>query len=208
MPYAPHMAQHCVRHNAWERRPIETPDDKLFISANSLLRDSIELARLIVRSGFRPTFLAAMWRGGAPIGIAVQEVLEYHSIHTDHIAIRTSSYTGIDNQSKTVRVHALDYLVSRISAEDQLLLIDDVFDSGRSLEAVIAELKRRCKRNLPEKPRIATVYYKPARNRTSLVPDYYVRDTDRWLVFPHEIQGLTREEILAHKPVDESFFES
>jgi hypothetical protein len=88
------------------------------------------------------------------------------------------------------------------------LLIDDVFDSGRSLEAVIAELKRRCKRNLPEKPRIATVYYKPARNRTSLVPDYYVRDTDRWLVFPHEIQGLTREEILAHKPVDESFFES
>jgi hypothetical protein len=26
-------------------------------------------------------------------------------------------------------------------------------------------------------------------------------------VFPHEIQGLTREEILAHKPVDPSFFE-
>jgi hypoxanthine phosphoribosyltransferase len=206
--YAPHMAQHCVRYNAWERRTIETPDDKLFISANSLLRDSIELARLIVRSGFRPTFLVAMWRGGAPIGIAVQEVLEYHSIHTDHIAIRTSSYTGIDHQSKTVRVHALDYLVSRLSAEDQLLLIDDVFDSGRSLEAVLAELKRRCKRNLPEKPRIATVYYKPARNRTSLIPDYYVRDTDRWLVFPHEIQGLTREEILEHKPVGENFFES
>ena len=149
-----------------------------------------------------------MWRGGAPIGIAVQEVLEYHSIHTDHIAIRTSSYTGIDHQSKTVRVHALDYLVSRLSAEDHLLLIDDVFDSGRSLEAVLAELKRRCKRNLPEKPRIATVYYKPARNRTSLIPDYYVRDTDRWLVFPHEIQGLTREEILEHKPVGENFFES
>ena len=182
--------------------------DKLFISANSLLRDSIELARLIVRSGFRPTFLVAMWRGGAPIGIAVQEVLEYHSIHTDHIAIRTSSYTGIGNQAKTVRVHALDYLVSQLSAEDELLLIDDVFDSGRSLEAVIAELSRRCKRNLPEKLRIATVYYKPARNRTALVPDYYVRDTDRWLVFPHEIQGLTREEILEHKPVGENFFES
>src|SRR5271170_6597001 len=181
--------------------------EKLFISANSLLRDSMELARLIVHSGFRPTFLVAMWRGGAPIGIGVQEVLEYHSIHTDHIAIRTSSYTGIDKQSKTVRVHALDYLVSRITAEDQLLLIDDVFDSGRSLEAVIAELKRRCKRNLPDKPRIATVYYKPARNRSALVPDYYIRDTDSWLVFPHEIQGLTREEILEHKPVGENFFD-
>jgi hypoxanthine phosphoribosyltransferase len=182
--------------------------DKVFISANSLLRDSIELARLIVRSGFRPTFLVAMWRGGAPIGIAVQEVLEYHAIHTDHIAIRTSSYTGIGDQAKKVRVHALDYLVSQLSAEDELLLIDDVFDSGRSLEAVIAELSRRCKRNLPEKLRIATVYYKPARNRTALVPDYYVRDTDSWLVFPHEIQGLTREEILEHKPVGENFFES
>jgi hypoxanthine phosphoribosyltransferase len=181
--------------------------EKIFISADSLLRDSIELARRIVRSGLRPTWLVAMWRGGAPIGIAVQEVLEYHRIHTDHIAIRTSSYLGIDNQSKTVRVHALDYLVSRLTAEDELLLVDDVFDSGRSLEAVIAELRRRCRRNLPEKIRIATVYYKPARNRSALVPDFYIRATDSWLVFPHEIQGLSREEILEHKPVGENFFE-
>ena len=181
--------------------------DKLFISADSLLRDSMELARLIVRSGFRPTFLVAMWRGGAPIGITVQEVLEYHAIHADHIAIRTSSYTGIDNQSKTVRVHAVDYLVSRLSAEDELLLVDDVFDSGRSLEAVLAELKRRCRRNLPEKIRIATAYYKPARNRSALIPDYYVRATEHWLVFPHEIQGLTREEILEHKPVGKDFLD-
>jgi uncharacterized protein len=182
--------------------------DKLYISADSLLRDSMELARRIVRSGYRPTFLVAMWRGGTPIGIAVQEVLEYHSIHTDHIAIRTSSYTGIGTEAKTVRVHALDYLVSRLSAEDELLLVDDVFDSGRSLEAVIAELKRRCRRNLPERIRIATIYYKPARNRSALVPDYHIRDTDSWLVFPHEIQGLTREEILDHKPVGKDFFDT
>jgi uncharacterized protein len=180
--------------------------EKHFISADSLLRDSMELARLIVRSGLRPTFLVAMWRGGAPIGITVQEVLEYHGIHADHIPIRTSSYTGIDQQSKTVRVHATDYLVSRVEAEDELLIVDDVFDSGRSLEAVMSELKRRCRRNLPAKVRIATVYYKPTRNRSALVPDYYVRATDQWLVFPHEIQGLTREEILANKPVGEDFF--
>jgi hypoxanthine phosphoribosyltransferase len=181
--------------------------DKIFISADSLLRDSMELARRIIRSGFRPTFLVAMWRGGAPIGIAVQEVLEYHAIRADHIAIRTSSYVGLDQQSKTVRVHALDYLVSRLSAEDQLLLVDDVFDSGRSLEAVLDELKRRCRRNLPEHIRIATVYYKPARNRSALVPDYYVQATEQWLIFPHELQGLTREEILAHKPVGADFLD-
>jgi len=179
---------------------------KLFITADQLLRDSLELARRVVASGMRPTFLAAMWRGGAPIGIAVQEVLEYHSIHTDHIAIRTSSYGGIDTQHKTVRVHATDYLVSRLSAEDELLIVDDVFDSGHSLEAVIEELRRRCRRNLPEKIRIATVYYKPGRRRTTLVPDFFVHETSQWLVFPHEIQGLTREEILTHKPVGPHFF--
>jgi hypoxanthine phosphoribosyltransferase len=181
---------------------------KTFISADSLLRDSIELAMRIVRSGFRPTFLVAIWRGGAPIGIAVQEVLEYHGIHADHIAIRTSSYTGIDQQAKVVRVHAVNYLISRLSFEDQLLIIDDVFDSGRSLEAVIAELRRRCRRNLAQQIRIATVYYKPGRNRSSLKPDYHVHATNSWLVFPHELQGLTREEILKHKPVSESFFET
>jgi hypoxanthine phosphoribosyltransferase len=180
--------------------------EKIFISAESLLRDSLELGLQIVRSGFRPTFLVGIWRGGAPIGITVQEVLEFHGINCNHIAIRTSSYTGIDQRSRTVRVHAIDYLVSQLEAEDRLLLIDDVFDSGLSLEAVIAELRKRCRRNLPENIRIATAYYKPSRNRSSLRPDYYVRATDDWLVFPHEMNGLTREEILKHKPVDESFF--
>jgi uncharacterized protein len=180
--------------------------EKIFISAESLVRDSMELGLRIVRSGFRPTFLVAIWRGGAPIGIAVQEVLEYNGLECDHIAIRTSTYTGIDERSATVRVHALDYLVSQLTAEDALLLIDDVFDSGRSLQAVMEELQRRCRRNLPEQIRIATVYYKPARNRTALKPDFYVHTADQWLVFPHELQGLSREEILKNKPVDASFF--
>lgn len=180
--------------------------EKTYVSAESLLRDSLALGVQIVRSGFRPSFLVGVWRGGAPIGISVQEVLEFNGIECDHIAIRTSSYTDIDQQAKTVRVHAIDYLVSQLSFEDQLLLIDDVFDSGRSLEAVVAELRRRCRRNMPDQVRIATVYYKPARNRSSIKPDYFIRETDQWLVFPHEVQGLTREEILANKPVGEDFF--
>ena len=74
------------------------------------------------------------------------------------------------------------------------------------MQAVLDELSRRCKRNMPGSVRIATVYFKPARNRTALQPDHHVRATDAWLVFPHELKGLTREEILAHKPVDEDFF--
>jgi len=183
-----------------------TGADKQFIGAESLLRDSMQLGLNVVRSGFRCSFLVALWRGGTPIGIAVQEVLEYHGIHADHVAIRTSSYLGGARAAKTVRVHALDYLVSHLCAEDALLLVDDVFDSGHSLEAVLAELRHRCRRNMPEQVRIATVYYKPGRNRGPLAPDYFIHTTDRWLVFPHELQGLTRAEILAHKPLDAGFF--
>jgi hypoxanthine phosphoribosyltransferase len=200
----PERAGGCCVYN---RLMSEAPVEKQFISANSLLRDSMTLAMQVLRSGFRPTFLVAIWRGGAPIGITVQEVLEYHGVTVDHISIRTSSYAGIDQQEKSVRVHAIDYLISRLEEHDRLLLIDDVFDSGRSLEAVISELRQRCRRNLPGTIRIATVYYKPTRNSSTLVPDYFVNSTDTWLVFPHEIRGLTREEILANKPVDESFFE-
>lgn len=180
--------------------------NRQFITADALLRDSLALGMQVVRSGFRPTFLVAIWRGGAPIGIAVQEVLEYHGIHCDHLPIRTSSYTGIGEQAAEVRVHGIDYLVSRLTADDHLLLIDDIFDSGRSMQAVIAELSRRCAGSMPRQLRIATVYFKPARNRTALQPHFHVRSTDDWLVFPHELQGLDREEILASKPVDEDFF--
>jgi hypoxanthine phosphoribosyltransferase len=174
--------------------------DKIFITAEGLLRDSFALAMQILDSGFQPTVLVALWRGGAPIGIAVQEFLEHHGVTTDHVAIRTSSYTGIDRHDKTVRVHGIDYLVSRLSFDDRLLLIDDVFDSGRSLDAVIDELARRCKRNLPEALKIATVYHKPERNCSRREPDFHVHRTDRWLVFPHELQGLSEAEIRRHKP--------
>jgi hypothetical protein len=113
-----------------KKRLTPEPTEKLFISAESLLRDSMELGLRVVRSGFRPSFLVGVWRGGAPIGIAVQEILEYNGIDCDHISIRTSAYLGIDQQARTVRVHAIDYLVSVLNAEDSLLLIDDVFDSG------------------------------------------------------------------------------
>ena len=174
--------------------------EKTFITADALLADSFALGARVLRSGFRPTFLAALWRGGTPVGIAVQELLEHHGVSCDHIAVRTSSYTGIGQQSKVVRVHALDYLVSHIGPQDRLLIIDDVFDSGRSLEAVDDALRERCGARHPAEVRIATVWYKPARNRSRLRPDYFIHETDRWLVFPHELQGLTPDEIRVHKP--------
>ena len=65
--------------------------EKVFIDADELLLDSYRLAAQVIRANFVPSFMIAIWRGGAPIGIAVQEFLKYRGIESDHIAIRTSS---------------------------------------------------------------------------------------------------------------------
>ena len=173
---------------------------KIWLTADDLLADSFRLARLVIDSGFAPTHIVGIWRGGAPVGIAVQELLAFHGIDSDHIAIRTSSYTGIDQQEKQVRVFALSYLINTLNPDDRLLVIDDVFDTGRSIEAFLDVLRGKCRHNMPREVRIATVYYKPARNQTALTPDFFVHECDDWLVFPHEICGLTEAEIRAHKP--------
>lgn len=174
--------------------------DKTYLTAHGLLEDSYALAAKVLDSGFRPKFMIAVWRGGAPIGIAVQEYLAFHGVVTDNIAIRTSSYSGIDQQQRKVKVYGLNYLVRHVQAEDSLLIVDDVFDSGRSIEAIIAKIQRHARRNTPHDIRVAVPYYKPARNKTDRVPDYFMYETSEWLKYPHSLEGITKAEMAAHRP--------
>ena len=142
-----------------------------------------------------------IWRGGAPVGIAVQEILAYAGIQTDNIAIRTSSYKqGIDQQKGHVEVYGLSYLVKRLTHEDKLLIVDDVFDTGRTIDAVIDRLHKLLRQNIPRDIRVATPYYKPSRRKVDLTPDYYLHENEDWLVYPYEIHGLTTDELRVNKP--------
>ncbi len=173
--------------------------DKIYITATGLLQDSFRLAAKIYRSGFVPDFIVGIWRGGTPVGIAIQEYFEFAGVETDHIAVRTSAYVGIGQRAKTIRVHGLHYIIEEANASDSLLVVDDVFDSGHSIEALLKELSEKMRLNMPGKVRIATPWYKPGNNETKLVPDYYIHETDKWIVFPHELAGLTLAEIEAGK---------
>lgn len=174
--------------------------NKVYLTAQGLLEDSFKLAQQILESGFKPTFMIAVWRGGAPIGIAVQEFLNFHGVHTDHIAIRTSSYSGIDNQLRQVKVSGLDYLIKNIQNHDRLLIVDDVFDTGRSVEAIINEIAIKARLNAPDDIRIAVPYYKPERNQIERVPDYVIHETSDWLKYPHSLEGLSVEDMQAKRP--------
>ncbi len=173
--------------------------NKTVITAQELLEDSFRLGVKVLESGFEPTLIIAIWRGGTPVGMALQEILTYCGIESDHIAIRTSSYVGVD-QRGTVAVHGLNYMVKKVCYDDRVLIVDDVFDTGNTIKAVIDELTSRARGNTPEDMRIAVPWYKPTRNETHLVPDYFVRETAEWLVFPHELDALTPEELLATRP--------
>ncbi|HPF45287.1 MAG: hypoxanthine phosphoribosyltransferase [Alphaproteobacteria bacterium] len=173
---------------------------KTYISAAELLSSSLKLGEIIIKDGFRPDFIVGVWRGGTPVGIAVQELMDFCHIKTDHIAIRTSSYTGIAEQQAYVKVYGLHYLIENMNHEDRLLILDDVFDSGRSINAIIHELEVQMRKNMPLDVRVGTVYYKPSKNLTTRIPNYFVHKTEDWLIFPHELDGLTDEEITANKP--------
>jgi hypothetical protein len=174
--------------------------EKRFISPQELLEDSFRLGRLVPKSGFRPDFIVGVWRGGTPVGIAVQELLEYSGVPSDHIAIRTSSYEGIEKRGKQIRIHGLGYIVGNADADHCLLIVDDVYDTGLSVQAIIDSLRERSRRNTPHDIRVATVFFKPGNNRTKRRPDYFIHETDKWLVFPHELNGLEPDEIARHKP--------
>jgi hypoxanthine phosphoribosyltransferase len=175
--------------------------DKTYLDAQELLEDAFQLGADVINSGFEPSVIIAIWRGGAPIGIAVQEMLAYSGIETDHIAIRTSSYANaIDDRSSSIRIHGMNYLVKNFNRDDRLLIVDDVFDTGHTINAVINHLHEIAKRNTPADIRVAVPYYKPTKNETDRVPDYYVHETQAWLKFPHSLEGLTEEEIAEHRP--------
>ena len=176
--------------------------DNIYIDEQSLLLDGYRLGRQIFASGFHPDFIVGIWRGGSAVGIVVQECLQYLGIQSDHIAIRTSyrgmrHYEDMIKNSAAIGVHGLEYLEHRLESEHRLLLVDDVFSSGHSIQAVKEKLRRKLRRNMPEDTRVAAVWYRSVAGRPA--PDYFVNETDRWLVLPYEFSGLSLDDIRIHK---------
>lgn len=171
--------------------PIDKACDKIYITADELLHDSFRLAKKVLESGYKPTGIVCVWRGGAPVGICMHEHFDFTGHKVDVTIIRTEAYSGIDQQ-REIKIHPY---INDFKKTDKILIVDDVFDTGRTIKRLYDEISPKV-----SEVRIATAYYKPGRNATSLKPDYYIRETDQWIVFPHEIAGLTKDEIKKKSP--------
>ena len=187
---------------------------KQYLNEQDVLLDAYRLGVDVFNSGFRPTFIVGLWRGGSTVGIAVQECLQALGVETDHISIRTS-YQGIaeyqrmvDNPGERIRVHGTQYLIETLSKTDSLLIVDDVYSTGHNVDAVIERLQVRLKRNMPDNVKIACLWHKPGKRQTERKPDYFLHETEDWLVLPYELSGLSEDEIRENKPYAHKILET
>ena len=178
---------------------------KKFLDEETLILDSFKLGVSIFESGFKPTFIVGLWRGGSAVGIYVQECLQTLGFHTNHLSLRTSyhgepSYQdNIASPDAQLRVHGTQYLLENLNADDSLLIVDDVFSTGKNIDAIITRLQSRLKRNMPKDVRIATLWQRPSYKAVGFTPDYCLHTTEDWLVFPYEMSGLSIDEIRENK---------
>ena len=170
---------------------------KHYIDATAYLHDNWKLAAMIRRSDWQPNFLVGLWRGGAPVAVAIHEFLKVTGWSVQHIPLKCASYTGIgENDGEVVFTHG-DIVFGMFRKGDKVLVVDDVFDTGKTAAAVKARMDA-----IGAEMRLACVYWKPEKNITNLKPDYFVKDVGMdWIVFPHEVEGLTSDEITEKDPV-------
>ncbi len=165
-------------------------DEKLFLSADEFLRDSWRLAAQVKASGWQPDILIALWRGGATPGVALHEFFKVTGWDVKHVPLKCGSYEGIGASTGKVQFSYGEEIFGQLKAGTRVLVVDDVFDTGTTAHAMQNRLTA-----LGVEMKMACVYWKSPCNKTSLTPDYYVRDLgSQWIVFPHELEGLTPAE--------------
>ena len=170
---------------------------KTYLSANEFLHDAWRLAARVKASGWKPDILVALWRGGATVGVSLHEFFKVSGWDVQHIPLKCASYTGIGENTGDVVFTLGDEIFGLLRPGDRVLVVDDVFDTGKTAKAVKNRIDA-----IGAEMRMACVYWKPEKNRTDLKPDYFVKDVGNdWIVFPHEIEGLAPEELREKDPV-------
>jgi hypothetical protein len=129
-------------------------------------------AQKIRGDGYAPDIIVGIARGGLVPSRILADLLETR----DFAIITIEYYVGI---AQTAHEPILKQCLHTQLTDKKVLLVDDVSDGGRSLQLAKKHLQEQCAKEI----RIATVYCKPG---TITRPDYFEKETSRWIVFPWE----------------------
>lgn len=146
-------------------------DEREVLTWDLFGRAGRELARQVAQDGYAPEIVLAIARGGLLPAGAVAYALDVKNVFTMNVEF----YTGVD-QRLDVPIMLPPVLSTLDIAGARVLVVDDVADTGRTLELVLAF----CAGHVAE-VRSAVLYGKP---RSVVDCEYVWRTTDRWIDFP------------------------
>jgi uncharacterized protein len=160
---------------------------KLFVNSNELHKLSNKLGNKVLE--YKPDVIVGVTRGGCFPSIIIHELLNYKGNKCEYFVISTKSYNEDNVRGNNVFIDISEYTMNRLKKCERILIVDDVFDSGYTCME-IGNYLYKCGSITSDKYKFATVFYKPNKNKTTIIPDYYMNTTEDWIVFPHELIGL------------------
>ncbi|MBU1537946.1 phosphoribosyltransferase, partial [Myxococcota bacterium] len=166
----------------------------LHITPGDFLEKSFQLGRKLFEAGIKPRHTISIWRGGTPVGLGVDAFYRSRGIFLNHTTIATESYEGIGVQGKVV-VKGLEHLINVVCREDDLLIIDDVYETGNTIRAIIETIRDRARANTPRKIYIGTIHSKPEKHCYEEFPvvSLEILPGSTWIDYPHELADLVNE---------------
>ena len=180
---------------------------KYFLNYEIVRNNALKLANKIYNQDkFVPNVIYCSMRGGAYMANVISEY--YKLAHKDKspilfAAVVCHSYTGVATANEEIVIDGWTYSPQNLKSTDKILLVDDIFDSGRTINFLVKYLMGF---GLPRENIKVVVHdyknftYLP---KPEIVPDYYCRKFDitkpeenLWIHYlSHELAGLTEYEL-------------
>lgn len=144
------------------------------VSLNQVKSYSYGLSKDIMKRSGRPSSIVYIERGGMVVARLLSDMLGVKNVS----GINANYYTGINERSAKVSIGEMPRLAK---LGGYVLIVDDVADTGKTLQAVSNAMGRSKKFDIMT----CTLFYK---SRSIVKPDFYAREisNEKWIIFEYE----------------------
>jgi uncharacterized protein len=130
------------------------------------------IARQIRKDDYKPEIIVGVSRGGWPPARVMSDLLQNPNLA--NMRVEFYKDIGVRNEKPRITQPVTMEVVGK-----RVLVVDDVSDTGHSLQVVANHLRRKPVKEL----RVCTIYMKP---KSVFRPDYFAETTKKWIIFPWE----------------------
>jgi hypoxanthine phosphoribosyltransferase len=179
---------------------------KQFLPYDVVRDNALKLARRIYTDGFTPDVIYVSLRGGAFLGNVISEyfkIIRKNDRPAYYAAVVARSYTEV-GEADRVKIEGWTYSPDYLRTGDKVLLVDDIFDSGKTINYLATIF---LDKGIPRQDLKVAVhdykYFYDKSEQLPIQPDYWcrrhdlsVKDEALWIHYmSHELVGLTGEEL-------------